>query len=228
MNPEAFKKISYGLYIVSSKKNSKINGQIANTVFQVSADPPLIGVCINKENLTHEFIENSKVFCVSVLSKDAPLTIIGQFGFRSGREYNKFKDIDYRIGKTGAPIVLSFTIAYLEAKVIGNMDVGTHTFFVGKVVDSDIIKEGEPMTYAYYHRVKSGKTPIKAPTYIKEDKEVNGLDKYVCKICGYIYDPDKGDPDNGIPPGTMFENLPDDWVCPICGATKDQFEKVKQ
>jgi len=108
------------------------------------------------------------------------------------------------------------------------MNVGTHTFFVGKVVDSDIIKKDEPMTYAYYHRVKGGKTPVKAPTYIKEDREVNGLDKYVCKICGYIYDPDKGDPDNGIAPGTMFENLPDDWVCPICGATKDQFEKVKQ
>jgi len=86
MNFEAFKKISYGLYIVSSKKNSKINGQIANTVFQVSADPPLIAVCINKENLTHEFIENSKVFCISVLAKDAPLRIIGQFGFRSGRD----------------------------------------------------------------------------------------------------------------------------------------------
>ena len=90
------------------------------------------------------------------------------------------------------------------------------------------------MTYEYYHKVKGGFSPKTAPTYIKEDsktkkegkgKEEKNMDKYVCDVCGYVYDPAKGDPEGGIKPGTKFEDLPDDWVCPICGATKDQFEK---
>ena len=227
MDLKALRKISYGLYIISSKKGDRINGQIANTVFQVTSEPPTISVCINKQNLTHEFINESGVFTASILSKETPMKFIGHFGFKSGREIDKFKDIKYRVGITGAPIVLENTIGYLEVEVINSLDVGTHTVFIGKMVDAGIIKEGEPMTYAYYHEVKKGRSPKTAPTYIKEEdqKEEKRVGKYVCTVCGYVYDPEKGDPDSGIKPGTSFEDLPDDWVCPICGAGKDDFEK---
>lgn len=169
MNPKTLHKISYGLYVICSKMNKKFNGQIANTVFQVTSEPPTIAVSINKENLTHEFIRKSKVFTVSILAKETPMKFIGKFGFRSGRELEKFKDVSHKVGVSGAPIILENTIGYLEAEVLNRFDVGTHTLFVGKVVAAEIIKDEEPMTYAYYHKVKRGTTPETAPVYIKEE-----------------------------------------------------------
>lgn len=227
MNSKTLYKISYGLYVISSKMGEKINGQIANTVFQITSEPPTIAVSINKENLTHEFIEKSKVFAISILSEETPMKFIGHFGFKSGKELDKFKNVSYKVGITGAPIVLENAIGYLEAELINTLDAGTHTVFIGKVVDAEIINDKEPMTYAYYHKVKGGRAPKTAPTYIKEEsqKEVGKMAKYKCTVCGYIYDPEKGDPDSGIKPGTPFEDLPDDWVCPLCGADKSAFEK---
>ncbi len=227
MNPKTLHKISYGLYVISSEKGDKFNGQIANTVFQITSEPPTIAVSINKQNLTHEFIQESKVFTVSILSKDIPMEFIGHFGFKSGRDIDKFKDINHKVGITGAPIVLENSIGYLETEVINSIDVGTHTVFIGKIVDAEITGDEEPMTYAYYHEVKHGTAPKTAPTYIKEKSQKEGgeMEKHRCKVCGYIYDPEKGDPDSGIKPGTLFEDIPDDWVCPVCGVGKDQFEK---
>lgn len=169
MNLKTLHKISYGLYVVSSKRDEKFNGQIANTVFQVTAEPPAIAVSINKENLTHEFIRKSKVFTVSILAKETPMEFIGKFGFKSGKEIEKFKEVNHKVGVTGAPVVMVNTIGYLEAEVINSLDVGTHTLFIGKVVEAQIIKDEEPMTYAYYHEVKRGATPKTAPVYIKEE-----------------------------------------------------------
>ncbi len=229
MNITAFFKLSYGLYIVSTKKGEKLNGQIANTVFQVTAEPPLFAISLNKENLTTELIRESKVFTVTVLSKDAPMQFIGKFGFKSGKDIDKFKDTKFKMGKVvDAPIVLDYGISYFEVKVTKVVDTGsTHIIFIGEVVDADIIQEGEPMTYAYYHEIKRGKSPKTAPTYIKEkkEKEDSNMKKYVCTVCGYVYDPETGDPDNGIAPGTPFEELPEDWVCPVCGVGKDSFEE---
>jgi flavin reductase (DIM6/NTAB) family NADH-FMN oxidoreductase RutF/rubredoxin len=230
LNTKALRQISYGLYIIGSRKAGKINGQIANTVIQKSSEPPTISVCINRQNLTHEFIRDGGVFTVSILSKDAPLRLIGQFGFKSGRDMNKFDGVSHRIGETQAPVVLDHTLAYLEARVIKELDVGTHTDFVGELVAAEVIKEGEPMTYAYYHEVKGGTTPKTAPSYIEEKglkKETAKMPKYECTVCGYIYDPEKGDPDGGIAQGTAFESLPDDWVCPVCGAGKTEFKKLQ-
>jgi flavin reductase (DIM6/NTAB) family NADH-FMN oxidoreductase RutF/rubredoxin len=229
MNRKALHKISYGLYIICSKKDKKINGQIANSVFQVTSDPPTVAVSINKENLTHEFIESSKVFTMSIICEKAPMTYIGTFGYKSGRDIDKFKDVKYRIGKTGAPIVLDHALAYIEAECIEQISIGTHTIFIGKIIDADVLTEDKCMTYEYYHLVKGGKSPKNAPTYIKnekkEKKEVQKMDKYVCDVCGYIYDPEKGDPDHGVEPGTSFEDVPSDWVCPVCGAGKSSFNK---
>lgn len=168
MNTKALHQISYGMYIVGSRKGDSINGQTCNTVIQVSSEPPIISACINKGNLTHDFISDSGVFAVSILSQDTPLSLIGRFGFKSGREVDKFEGIDYKLGETKAPIVLDNTLAYLEAKVINSVDVGTHTIFIGELVGAEVIQEGEPMTYAYYHQVKRGTTPKTAPSYHKD------------------------------------------------------------
>lgn len=236
MDLKALYNISYGIYIVSSKNENRINGQIANTVFQTTSEPATIAVCINKKNLTHEFIAKSKVFSVSVLEQEVDMKFIGRFGFKSGRDENKFEGINYKIGATGSPIILDNTLAYIEAEVIKAIDAGTHTLFIGKVVDVENIKKGKPLTYDYYHQIKKGVSPRTAPTYIskaerklnkeKERKELEKMIKYECTVCGYIYDPKKGDPESGVNPGTPFEDLPDDWVCPVCGAGKEDFEEV--
>ncbi len=228
MDRKALRRLTYGLYIVSSHKEGKINGQIANTVIQTTSRPTTIAVSINRENLTHEYISASRVFSVSILAQEAALKLIGTFGFRCGRDIDKFSECNYKIGSTKTPVVTESTLAYLEAKVIDQIELSTHTLFVGEVVDGEVLAEGEPMTYAYYHEVKGGKTPEKAATFIEEpEKEETKaeLPRYVCSICGYVYDPGKGDSEGGIPPGTAFDNLPDDWICPICGASKDQFDR---
>ncbi len=228
MNTKALYKLGYGMYLVSSKKGDKLNGQIANTVFQITSEPPTIAVSINKSNLTHEFIKESKVFAASVLCKDTPLSFIGHFGFKSGRDIDKFEGINYKVGKTQAPVVIDNAVAYLEARVTQEIDVGTHTVFIGELVDADVLKEDVCMTYDYYHQVKRGTTPKTAPSYIEEKKEATPeMAKYRCIVCSYIYDPENGDPDGGIEPGTLFEVLPDNWVCPVCGAGKSEFERVE-
>lgn len=170
MDLKALFKISYGVYIISSKKEGKINGQTANTLVQITSDPATVAISINKQNFTHEFIDESGVFSASILSTDAPLNLIGKFGFKSGRDTNKFEGVNYKIGKTGSPIVLDSAVAYLEAEVINKLDAGTHTIFLGKIIDAEILSDKEPMTYAYYHEIKRGTTPKTAPTYIKDDQ----------------------------------------------------------
>ncbi len=214
------------MYVVGSKKDDRFNGQIVNTVIQVCAEPPVLAIAISKENLTHEFISSSKVYTISVLSTETSMKFIGLFGWKSGRDVDKYKDIHYKIGVTGAPVVLDNTIAYLEAEVTKSIDVGTHTLFVANIVSAEVLSDSEPMTYAFYHMVKKGKAPRTAPTFFeKEEQEAKTVGKYICKVCAYVYDPEKGDPDSGIKPGTSFEDLPDDWVCPVCGVDKSQFEK---
>lgn len=170
MNLNALFLLGYGVYIVSSRKGDKINGQIANTVFQITSTPPTIGISINKLNLTHEYISESGVFSIAVLDKDAPLKFIGQFGFKSGRDVNKFENVKYDIRDTKSPIIQENVLAYIELKVINKLDVFTHTIFVGEVVAADVLKEGDPMSYDYYHKVKKGTTHKNAPTYNKPEK----------------------------------------------------------
>jgi flavin reductase (DIM6/NTAB) family NADH-FMN oxidoreductase RutF/rubredoxin len=228
VDPKALYKLSYGLYVVTSTKGDRLNGQIANTVFQVTSEPPTIGVSINRSNLTWEYIKQSGVLAVSILCQDTPLSFIGHFGFKSGREIDKLDGINYRTSQTGAPIVTDNAVAYLEARVIKEMDIGTHTIFVGEIIDGDVLSEKPSMTYDYYHQVKRGVTPKTAPSYVEEKREVSAkMPKYKCSVCGWVYDPAIGDSEGGIAPGTPFEKLPDDWVCPVCGATKDNFEKIE-
>ncbi len=227
MDTKALHALTYGLYIASSFKGDKINGQIINTATQICSDPLVIGIIVNHTNLTYEYILDSQAFSVSILEQDTPQKFIGTFGFKSGRDINKFEGVNYKVGATGSPIVLDNSVAFLEAKVISHLDVHTHTIFVGLLTDAGVIKEAEPLTYAYYRKVKGGFTPKAASSYISENKEEKPkMDQYQCSVCGYIYDPEKGDPDGGIKPGTRFEDIPSDWTCPVCGASKDQFVKL--
>jgi len=180
--------ISHGMYIVSAASKGRYNGQIVDALSQVSATPPKLAVSINKKNLTHQFIYDSRAFAVSILEKNTPLKFIGRFGFRSGREFDKFKDIDYKIGITGAPVVLENALGYMEAEVEETVDAGTHTLFIARVVDAQVLKDGEPMTYAYYRDVKGGRAPKTAPTYVeREDEgEVKEMKKYRCRLADEI------------------------------------------
>jgi rubredoxin/flavin reductase (DIM6/NTAB) family NADH-FMN oxidoreductase RutF len=185
-----------------------------------------MAISINKENLTHEYIKESKLLTVSILAQSAPMPLIGKFGFKSGREIDKFSDTKYKLSNNGVPIVEEAVMGFLEGKVIQEVDMGSHTIFIARITDADIIGEEEPMTYAYYHQVKNGKAPKTAPTYIEETVKENGQsDKYKCSVCGYVYDPDKGDEAGGIKPGVPFEELPEDWLCPVCGVGKSEFVK---
>ncbi len=226
--------VSYGLYIVGAGRGEKLNGQVSNTVFQVTSEPPQIAVSVNKVELTHEIITETRRCGVGVLSRDADLDFIGKFGFRSGRDVDKFADVPYFITPGGCPLPEKNVLSYIDLQVTGSHDAGTHTVFFGIVTDCGIIGEGRPMTYEYYREVLCGKSPPTAPSYVAgvsggtisgEGKETK-MKKYVCNICGYVYDPQVGDPDGGVEPGTPFEDIPDDWVCPVCGVGKDQFTQA--
>ncbi|MBQ8032796.1 MAG: flavin reductase [Elusimicrobiaceae bacterium] len=154
---------SYGLYIVTSADGKTRNGLIVNTAFQVSADPAKIAVCVCKNSFSHDVILKSKAFAVMPLEQETPMVFIGNFGFHTGRNYDKFAKVSCEVGKTGCPVVREHTLSYVEAQVEQTVDVGTHTLFIGQVVDGQIFKpQGSPLTYAYYHTVIKGKTPAGA------------------------------------------------------------------
>jgi rubredoxin/flavin reductase (DIM6/NTAB) family NADH-FMN oxidoreductase RutF len=228
----AFNAITYGLYVVTARDGERRNGCIVNTVVQVAGEPCQVSVSVSKANFTHDMIMNTGQFGVAVLEQDTPLPFIGIFGFRSGRDFDKFAHAKYRDSLTGCPLLAEHTLAVIEGKVRTAVDCGSHTAFIADAVASELVRPGAPLTYAYYHEVKGGKTGKNAPTYAAtmavknaEDSErTKRMKKYVCQVCGYVYDPATGDPDNGVPAGTPFEKLPGDWVCPVCGAAKDQFE----
>jgi len=226
MDAHVLHAISYGMYIVSSARGDAINAQVANSVMQVTSDPATVAVSINKQNYTHGFIRQSRKFNVCILAQDAPLSLIGRFGFTSGRTEDKFKGVRFRLSGAGLPVVLEHTLGYIEADVIREMDALTHTVFLGKVSAMEMLGSGRPMTYDYYHQIKRGTTPKAAPTYIEEEstKQEQSMPRYRCIVCNYFYDPHLGDPEGGIAPGTAFADIPDSWVCPVCGAGKDQFE----
>jgi len=246
LNFDAFYKIECGMYIVSTAHGGKLNGQLVNALVQVTAEPPKIAVSLNKLNLTCQMCARSGVFAVSVLDKDAPMTFMGRWGFRSGRDIDKFEGINHRMGKNGAPIVLDHAVAFFEANVTASLDVGTHMVIIGEVTEAEMIRDEEPMDYIYYRQVKKGLTSKFAASYQARPATesagsgVRGAgtapqmsvpplaapQRYRCAVCGYIFDPGQGIPESGIKPGTPFEALPADWKCPVCGAPKTRFSAL--
>ncbi len=236
MNIEAFFKITYGLYVVSAAHEGKKNGYIGNTVFQVTAEPPQFAIACNKDNLTADIIRQSRYFSVSILEKDVPSGLIGLFGFKSGKDVDKFESVKHLTTDQGTPVLLENTVAWFECRVVQTVDVGSHLLFIAEILDNALTDaEKEPLTYAWYQQVKKGVAPKNAPTYIdkkkirsSEKKEASAGKKYKCSVCGFVYDPAVGDPDGGIPPGTPFEDIPDDWQCPVCGVSKSEFRPLEE
>ncbi len=233
MKIEAFFNISYGLYIISTTHDGKKNGYIGNTVFQVTAEPAQLAISCSKNNYSCSMIETSGIFSVSVLKQNIKQDIIGTFGYNTGKDIDKFKSIEYLETENNTPVVTEDCLAWFECKVIKQVDVGSHIIFIAEVIDNDILeKNGIPLTYSYYHEIKRGLAPKNAPTYIdkslltEDTSNTPDTQKYRCLACGYIYDPAIGDENAGIEPGTPFENLPNDWVCPTCGSPKDMFEPL--
>jgi len=251
MKYKAFHKLSYGLYIITTELEGVKAGYIGNTAFQVTSEPPKIAISSNKKNKTTEKILKSKKFALSVLQQEANTSLIGEFGFMSGDDVDKFRDMETITAETGSPIVLDSSVAWFDCKVIDSIDVGSHMLIIGEVVDSDVISQEDALTYAYYREKFKMLAPRNAPTYIEKEKleeEEGAKEKeaqaaeepeqetqknetesdsssFTCSICGFQYNPEEGDPTAGIPPGTPFEDLPEDYKCPICNAGKDYFNK---
>lgn len=165
MNNNVFKNLSYGVYIVSCKNGDKYTGCTVNSIMQITSSPAYIALSINKENFTNICIDNNKLFAVSILSEKSNPLSIGTFGFRSGRDFEKFSVIEH-VFNNDLPIVKD-ACAYLICKVIDKIDAQTHTLFIAEVLDGNILNEEIPMTYSYYHNVIKGKSPKTAPTYVE-------------------------------------------------------------
>jgi len=157
--------LTYGMYVVSTNLDGRLNGQIANTVMQITSEPLCVATCLNKANLTTELISKSGVFSVSVLERDVPMTFIGQFGFKSGRDIDKFANVKYRMSEGGTPLVEDWCAAAFDVKVVRTVDMPSHILFVGEVRESVFFKEAPLLTYSEYHSIKKGKSPKTAPTF---------------------------------------------------------------
>lgn len=205
MDKTSLFKLTYGLFVAGVEEEGKKNGCIINTAVQATSEPMVMNVTMMKENLTTELIRKKGSLSVSVLSLDCPLDIISSFGMRSGRAYDKFDNIEYKADKNNNPYLKKHTIAYMSLEVTSILDMRTHYLFICDVVDAGNIEEGQPMTYADYRALKSGRSVNKTDNNI-DDKV------YVCTVCHYVYDQD-----------TPFEELPDDWLCPVCKQPKSKF-----
>ena len=244
MKFKAFHKLSYGIYLVASEFQGKKSGYIANTAFQVTSEPEKLAISCHKKNETTQVILDSGIFSVSVLNKEVNMKIIGDFGFMSSTEIDKFKGVITITAKTGAPIVLDNSVAWFDCKVVNSVDLGSHYLIIGEVLDAEVISDDEPLTYSHYREKYKMYSPKNSPTYIeksildtefltsageeKEPEHEHLFDgqSYVCVICGFTYNPEEGDPSMGLAPGTPFEELPLDYRCPICNASKEYFKKV--
>ena len=213
VNKNAFRSLSYGVYIVSTLDGDRPTGCVANSAMQITSEPATIAISINHDNYTNECIEKTGKFALSILSEQSDSGLIGTFGFQSGKDVNKFDGVDALV-KSDISVVKD-SCGYVVCKVIDKMETSTHTVFLGEVIDADVLKNEDAMTYAYYHKVVKGKSPKNAPTYIAEE-ETKQDGKWMCGVCGYTY---AGD----VP----FEELPESYVCPICKQPKSVFEFVK-
>jgi len=208
MDSKAFYKLTYGLYIVSSAYEGKAGGCVVNTLAQVTSKPACMSVAINKDNYTTRLIEKSGVFAAVALAQEAGMDLIGAFGFKSSQDTDKFIGLNTKTDENGILYVAEQTLARYSCKIVNKLDLGTHIMFIGEVVEAEVLADGTPLTYTYYQTVKKGSTPKNAPSYKEEEAVKKG---YRCSICGYIHESD---------------TLPDDFVCPVCKATADKFEKL--
>ena len=212
MDKNVLRNLSYGVYVVSAPDGEGSAGCVANSAMQVSSKPATIAVSINHDNYTNSCIAKSGRFVLAVLSEESDRGIIGTFGFHSSRDVDKFSQVETI--DAGGIKTIADCVGYAVCRVVDTMESSTHTVFLGEVEDALMLKGGTPMTYAYYHNVIKGKSPKNAPTYIEEEKPPHaGKKKFVCTVCGYVYEGDE---------------LPADFRCPVCGQGRDKFREVTE
>jgi len=166
MDKSVFNKVSYGVYIATSMYEESFSGCVITTLMQITAeDKPKMTIAVNKNNYTNELIKKSHKVNISILSEEADMLLIGKFGFRTGREFNKLEGSETIIGNNGIPCVIKKAVAYFETNVISEIDAGTHTIFLLEAENAVKLEDKPPMTYDYYHRVVKGKTPKNAATF---------------------------------------------------------------
>jgi flavin reductase (DIM6/NTAB) family NADH-FMN oxidoreductase RutF len=197
---KALFKIGYGLYVVTTNDGKKDNGLIVNTVVQVTSTPCRVAVTVNKTNYSHDTIKETGKMNVNCLSTEAPFSVFEDFGFKSGRDTDKFADKTPLRAANGLAYLPKYINAYISLDVVQYVDLGTHGMFICDVTDAEVISDKESMTYSYYHaNVKPKPQPAKKKGY-------------VCTICGYVYEGD---------------TLPEDFVCPLCLHPASDFEELK-
>ena len=200
MNTNALFKIGYGLYVLTANEQGKDNGCIVNTVMQVTSDPCQIAICVNKNNYTCEMIQHTRKFNVSVLAEGVSFDVFKNFGFHSGRNTDKFVNfLEVKRSPNGIYYITKDTNAYMSAYVQQEIDLGTHIMFIAQLVEAEILSEKPTVTYDYYQK------------NIKPKPEATTAKGWRCKICGYVYE---------------NENLPSDFICPICKHGAVDFEKI--
>ena len=205
MNPKAMFNISYGLYVLTANLDGKNNGCIINTVTQVTSDPNQISIAVNKLNHTRDMIAASKKFTASIISQNADFELFKRFGFQSGKNVDKFAGFTAaQRGANEAMIINEGTNAYIAGWVTQEIDLGTHSLFIARVTDMDVLNDTPAATYAYYHQNIKPKPQAPAPS--KSGKTI-----WRCKICGYEYEGDE---------------LPADFICPLCKHPASDFERV--
>ena len=206
MDNKALFKIGYGLYVLTTNYENKDNGCIVNSVMQLTSNPLRIAVNVNKGNYTHDLIKDSCVFNISMLTTETPMKVFEHFGFQSGRNVNKFEDCKEEHRTVNHVLYLpNYTNAFIACHVVETIDFGTHTMFIGEILDAEVLSDKPSVTYDYYQ------TNIKPKPQPKAEKPANGKRRWVCKVCGYIYEGDE---------------LPDDFICPICKHGKEDFEEI--
>ena len=192
-------KIGYGLYVITSNDGKRDNGFICNTVSQVTSNPNRVAVCINKQNYSHHVIQKTGKMNVNCLSVDAPFSVFKTFGFQSGRNVDKFKDIKPLHSDNGLAFLPKYINAFMSLEVEQYIDLGSHGMFICSVTEARVISDRETMTYSYYQ------------SNVKPKPKTEGKKGWVCKICGYIYE---------------GEVLPDDFICPLCKHGAADFERI--
>lgn len=218
MDNKVLRNLSYGLYTIGTLKDGRKVGCVVNSVFQVTSDPIMICVSMNKDNFTHDCIKEEGKFSVSILSEETNPNVISSFGFRSSKESEKYEGFKYEYIDE-LPVISENISGYLICEVVSFTEVGTHSLIISKVVDAGFLGTHKPMTYDYYHKVIKGSAPKNAPTYEAPEvveKEIEEIKSdgvsYRCDICGYVYEGD-------------ITKESDDYRCPICNMDKSHFIK---
>lgn len=199
MDEKAMYKLSYGLFVLTARDGEKDNGCIVNTVSQVTVSPNRIVVAVNKSNYTHDMIVKTGMFNVSVLTEKSSFETYKHWGFQSGRDVDKTKEITFQRAENGVIYIAEETNAYLSAKVVSMTDLGTHTLFLADVTEAQVLSQEESVTYSYYQKnIKPAPAPEKKKGFI-------------CTVCGYIYEVDI---------------LPEDFICPWCKHPASDFKPL--